>query len=78
MGSYIVDFYCPAAKLVIELDGNHHRELAQTAYDLERSKYLNAIGMYVLHFSNDEINMHMDYVCNIIRETVRKRILESP
>ena len=74
---YIVDFYCSAAKLVIELDGNHHSELAQADYDLERTKHLNARGLHVLRFRNDEINNHMAHVCNVIQETVKKRILEQ-
>lgn len=76
IGSYIVDFYCPTAKLVIELDGVHHNEPAQAAYDLERTRYLNTRGLCVLRFHNKEVDYHMRYVCNTIQETVKQRILE--
>ena len=40
IGNYIVDFYAPAARLVVEVDGSQHVELAQAKYDERRSKYL--------------------------------------
>jgi len=76
IGSYIVDFYCPAAKLVVELDGSHHNNPAQIEYDFERTKYLNARGMLVLRFQNDEIDYHIANVCNTIRKIVKQRIME--
>jgi very-short-patch-repair endonuclease len=36
--NYIVDFYAPAASLVVELDGSHHSDLAQARYDAERTE----------------------------------------
>ena len=74
IGEYIADFYCPSAKLVIELDGSHHLELAQAEYDLERTKYLNARGLLVLRFRNEEVDDHLGTVCQTIKETVSKRI----
>ncbi len=37
IGNYIVDFYTPAARLVVEVDGSHHFELAQVRHDRQRS-----------------------------------------
>ena len=76
IGEYIVDFYCPAAKLVIEVDGNYHLEPAQVEYDAERTEYLNARGLLVLRFRNDEVERHLGPVCQGIKETVSRRIRE--
>jgi len=37
IGEYIVDFYCPQVKVIIELDGKHHLEKNQAEYDAERT-----------------------------------------
>ena len=53
LGPFIVDFYCPKTRLVVELDGRSH--LANKEYDLERSKYLEDRGLKITRFSNDEV-----------------------
>lgn len=50
---YIVDFYCSALQLVIEIDGDIHRE--QLEYDDERTRILQAHGLSVLRFSNEMV-----------------------
>ena len=60
---YIVDFYCAAAKLVIELDGSQHYEDAGAASDRERDHMLNQLGLSVVRYSNDDINRNFDGVC---------------
>jgi len=45
IGEFIVDFYCPRAKLVIELDGMQHYTPEGLAYDEERSAYLEGLGL---------------------------------
>ena len=52
LSCFVVDFYCPAAQLVIELDGIHHYENQQAAYDTERDYQLVALGLTVFRFSN--------------------------
>jgi len=74
IGEYIVDFYCPVAKLVIEVDGKYHDEPAQMEYDTERTEYLNAREFYVLRFRNEEVDSHFKNVCQAIEETVKERI----
>jgi len=56
IGNFIVDFYCPKAKLVIELDGMHHEQHPQKSYDEERDIYLTGLGLLVLRFQNHEID----------------------
>ena len=55
VGPYIVDFCCPAAKLVLELDGGQHHEAASIEYDMRRTEWLNAAGYRVMRFGNPDI-----------------------
>ena len=50
--NYIVDFYCPAERLIIELDGAVHNDPIQSAHDEERSKILIELGYRILRFEN--------------------------
>ena len=60
---YIVDFYCPSAKLVIEIDGSQHYEEKGLIYDKIRTETLNQNGLTVLRFTNGQINRHFRDVC---------------
>ncbi len=62
VGPYVLDFYCPAAKLGVELDGSQHDQTDVREYDQERTAYLNAQGIEVLRFWNNEILQEMDAV----------------
>ena len=77
IGSYIADFYCAAAKLVIELDGTQHYEQQGLVYDAARSEFLKGLGLEVLRFSNREIDREFHAVCERIDTVVRKR-MRSP
>lgn len=57
LGKYIVDFYCPAGKLVIEIDGGQHYESGELIEkDKEREKYLkNVLKLKVIRFTNIDI-----------------------
>jgi len=63
-GIYILDFYCFEARLVVEVDGKIH--LKQREYDFERTKYLEAPGLIVLRFENEDINNRIDWVLELI------------
>ena len=74
MGNYIVDFYCDAAKLAIELDGSQHFTPEQKAYDEERTAFLKGRGIEVLRIPNREVDVHFRQVCDWIdREIGRRR-----
>ncbi len=60
IGGYIVDFYCPNKKLVIEIDGSQH--FINQEYDKNRSKYFEGLGIKVIRFTNSEINTNIDGV----------------
>ena len=66
IGVYIVDFYCPKAKLVIEVDGGHHFSSETTKYDKERDFYLSSLGIIVLRFTNDEVLRNIERVIEVI------------
>jgi very-short-patch-repair endonuclease len=53
IGGYIVDFYCPAKKLVIEIDGPQH--LKNKEYDENRSHYFKGLDIKVIRFTNREV-----------------------
>ena len=71
IGPYIVDFYCAAAKLVIELDGWQHYENPEQ--DIVRDRYLNELGLIVKRYSNSDLHLRFSAVCEDIYETIRTR-----
>ena len=72
--SFVADFYCSRALLVIEIDGSQHFTPQGQAYDLERSAIFETYGIYVLRFSNREIDTQFEAVCNQIRHVTEERI----
>ncbi len=52
---YIVDFYCHEIGLVIELDGGQHNTEDGRAYDAERTKFLEALGLTVVRYWNHDV-----------------------
>ena len=73
-GNYIVDFYCSAARLAVELDGSQHYEPAEQYYDERRTAYLNSLGIYVLRISNLDVLNNLRGVCQQIDITVCDRM----
>ena len=71
---FIADFYCHAAKLVIELDGSQHSAPDAAAYDKARTEALNKYGLEVLRFSNRDIDTKFQTVCRQIDYTVTRRL----
>jgi very-short-patch-repair endonuclease len=59
IGDYIVDFYCPQARLVVEIDGSQHYQETEIEKDMLRDDYLRAQGLKVLRFSNREVLQNM-------------------
>ncbi len=61
---FIADFYCRAARLVVECDGAVHQE--QEEYDQERDRILSTHNLRVLRFTNDSIQNNLSGVLNDI------------
>ena len=62
IGPYILDFYCPTVKLVVELDGGQHNESDKKERDAARSDYLKAQGIDVMRFWNNEVLLDIESV----------------
>jgi very-short-patch-repair endonuclease len=69
--NFIADFYCHAAKLVIEIDGRQHSIGNSPAYDDERSKILEGYGLNVVRFTNAEVDERFNKVCIEIDSLVK-------
>ena len=72
IGNYIVDFYCPKAKVAVELDGSQHFAPQAIQADRERTEYLSSLGIRVLRYANNEVNEQFRTVCEDIDNQVRK------
>jgi very-short-patch-repair endonuclease len=62
IGPYVVDFLCPAKRLIIELDGGHHNEDEEAARDRVRQDWLEKEGYRVIRFWNSEISGNLNGV----------------
>ena len=67
---FIVDFYCHAAGLVVEVDGGVHEE--QAGYDAERDRVLSARGLRIVRFRNEDVKKDLDGVLARILAEVQK------
>lgn len=75
VGTYVVDFYCYQARLVVELDGSQHYDPAAQNYDNRRTEFLNQQGLYVCRISNLDVMRDFTGVCEMIDALVRSRVL---
>lgn len=71
INGYIADFACTSARLVIELDGGQHAELAHAAADTRRTKTLESAGFTVVRFWNDDVLARTDQVLEEILRVAR-------
>ena len=76
--SYIVDFYCHDARLIVELDGSQHYEPENQKKDQERTQILESRGLKVIRIPNNEVMANFAGVCEYINMRVEQRIKESP
>lgn len=70
IGHYIVDFYCPEARLVIEVDGSQHSNEEQAWYDYRRSSWLKSKSYRILRFTNHDVLRHPVEVVEAIWEAL--------
>jgi very-short-patch-repair endonuclease len=78
IGPYIVDFYAPAAKLVVEADGSQHNEPEHVRADEVRDAFLAEQGLQVLRFDNYAILNQTDTVLEKVYQVCRERIEIPP
>ena len=78
IGAFVADFYCHEGKLVIEVDGGYHDHISQHRYDEGRSYELEALGIQVIRFTNDEIISDINTVLCTIKAHLLQRSLGLP
>lgn len=75
IGNYIADFYAPAVKLIIEVDGGQHFEEIHIQRDKERDFFMEKQGLKTLRFDNLQILQSIDDVMNVIFDVVKACLL---
>ena len=70
IGNYIVDFYCPKAKLIIEIDGGHHYNDEGIKKDKIRDDYMREHKLKVLRFSDREVFENLNGVVERVYENL--------
>ena len=73
IGRYIVDFYCPSARLIVELDGSEHYTEESIRYDRIRTDELVKKGFRLFRISNRDIDANFRSVCDKIDLLVREK-----
>jgi very-short-patch-repair endonuclease len=82
VGRFVLDFYCAACKLVVEVDGGHHASGEQKEHDDARTAWLERCGHRVLRFTNAEVLESLPSVLSRIEQALipiarRRRILDE-
>jgi len=75
VGKYILDFYCPAIRLAIELDGGQHATKQEA--DILRTSFLNSQDIIVLRFWNNDVFQNTDGIMQTIFEAAQKLMKRS-
>lgn len=78
IGPYVADFACLSERLVVELDGGHHGEDAQSRRDGERTAWLEGEGYRVLRFWNREVLENLEGVLDTIYAAVHGSLAAEP
>jgi very-short-patch-repair endonuclease len=73
IGRYIVDFCCPDAWFVVELDGGGHTRDRTAAHDAARTKKIEAAGYLLIRFWNREVTDNLDGICETIVAQIKAR-----
>jgi very-short-patch-repair endonuclease len=66
IGNFIVDFYAPKAKLVVEIDGSQHFEESNIEQDKLRDNYLRTLGLNIMRFDNGQVLNNTEIVLEVI------------
>jgi len=74
LGNYIVDFYAPKVKLIVEVDGSQHLKEEYLQKDENRDAFLAGLGIYVIRFNSREVLVETDAVVEAIHQAVTVRL----
>lgn len=72
IGNYIVDFVSFEKKLILEIDGNPHKEISTKTYDNQRTLWLQEEGFRVLRFWNSDILNNVETVLEKIKLYIKE------
>ena len=72
---WIVDFYCPELRLIVEVDGGIHDDPDQKVYDEQRSAQLSEKGLTILRFTNEEVIRDISRVMLRLENHVEYRLM---
>lgn len=72
IGIYILDFYCHAKRLSIELDGGYHENEEQRKFDEARTSHLKEVLIDEIRFKNEEVINNLPKVLNEIRQKIKE------
>lgn len=78
IGKYIVDFYCPKLRLVIEVDGDSHKQDAVMLNDVIREEILESMGLTLLRYDDIDVKKNMGFVLLSIESNVLNPIFKNP
>ena len=78
VGPFVLDFYCPEARLGVELDGSAHDDPTRPAYDGERERRLGEEGVRVIRFENRLVMEQVDVVVAAIRHALTTPPVATP
>ncbi|MGZ0016364.1 endonuclease domain-containing protein [Yeosuana sp. AK3] len=71
IAGYVLDFYCHKLKFSIEVDGGYHLNKEQKDKDVERTAYLNSIGIFEYRFTNEDIINQFEKSIEFINSKLR-------
>jgi very-short-patch-repair endonuclease len=74
IGDYIVDFFAPTARLVVEVDGSQHLEASHLQRDRSRDAHPALLGLRVLRFDSREVLRDRDAVVEAIYRTLAEQL----
>lgn len=76
VGPYILDFYCAAARLAVEVDGRYHEHPDQIAHDRRRTRWLASQGIRVMRIAAHDVRDELHGVLAFIARVVRERMAD--
>ncbi len=70
VGPYVIDFYCPALNLAVEIDGDSHFQ--RDSNDKPRQYYIENFGIRFSRFTNEEVYNNLEGVLEVIRQAAEE------
>jgi very-short-patch-repair endonuclease len=74
IGPYIVDFYCPECRVIVELDGAVHSGPIAAERDYNREQFLSRFGTRILRFENRQVYENRERVVEVIRAALKGKV----